>query len=426
MRGSVIRLRRSIGALALVACVLAGGALALPGALDSTFGSNGIALMDLSAAAELKAIAVQKDGKIVVAGRGAGSLVVARFTSTGSLDPTFGSGGIVEDVPGEAFAVAVQKDGKIVVAGDSSVGPTQDFAVARYTSAGTLDPTFGTGGVALTDFDYSTDFATAIAIQKDGKIVVAGSSTNIAGSTIAVARYLRSGALDRTFGIVGQVETNLGGNTNYANALAIQKNGRIVVAGSTDATGSNDVALVRLTRAGALDPTFGTGGKVHDDLGSSSDDSAVGVAVQKDGKVVLTARTNAGSSRDFSLMRFTTDGHLDTSFGSGGLVLSDLGSASEDEPSAIALQKDGKIVVAGSSDAGGTADFALARYTPAGALDPGFGSSGVTLTDLPGNGVDFVFAMAIQKDGRIVVAGRSDGGGPFADYFPALARYQAQ
>ena len=199
----------------------------------------------------------------------------------------------------------------------------------------------------------------------------------------------------------------------------MQKDGKIVVAGSSNAGGSNDFALARYTKSGVLDASFGTGGKVLSDLGSASNDQAYAVAVQKDGKIVVAGYSDAGGSNDFALVRYTKGGVLDASFGTGGKVLSDLGSASDDGANAVAVQKDGKIVVAGSSDAGGSYDFALARYTKGGALDASFGTGGKVLTDLGGSN-DEGSAVAVQKDGKIVVAGYSNAGG--SDDF-ALARY---
>ena len=329
------------------------------GKLDSGFGRDGKVLTALGHESEVRAVAVQADGKIVAAGTNSAdgilSFGVVRYTTGGKLDKSFGSGGTVSTTFGAdswwnwASAVAIQTDGKIVVAGSSDARGGRDFALVRYTAAGRLDATFGASGKVLTAFGpKSSDEGSAMAVQPDGKIVVAGySGWGSKGSPdhFALVRYTTAGKLDASFGAGGKVLTAFG-NSKYseASAVAVQADGRIVVAGNIGV--SRNFALVRYTTAGKLDAGFGAGGKVLTDLGLAS-----AVAIQKDGKIIVVG----GAMGDVPLVRYTTRGKLDASFGTAGKVLTDLGKAS-----AVALQKDGKIVPAG--EAGG--DFALARYMP--------------------------------------------------------------
>ena len=341
----------------------------------------------------------------------------APFLGSGKLDAcVFGHGGKVTTPLGIGKAVALQSDGKIVVAGSGSTsGGSDDFALVRYTSSGALDTGFGTGGKVTTPIGLGNDFGRAVALQSDGKIVVAGSTSSISGnSDFAVVRYTSSGALDTSFGTGGKVTTPIGSSTDFGNAVALQSDGKIVVAGYSYIRCNTDFALLRYTSSGALDTSFGTGGKVTTPISSNGFGNAV--ALQSDGKIVVAGSTSSnGGIFDFALVRYTSSGALDTSFGTGGKVTTPIGSGT-DFGRAVALQSDGKIVVAGSSTSGGKDDFALVRYTSSGALDSGFGTGGKVTTPF-GSGN----AVALQSDGKIVVAGSSNNGS-LNDF--AVARYQ--
>jgi uncharacterized delta-60 repeat protein len=338
----------------------------------------------------------------------------------GTLDPSFGPGGkVLTDFGGQdmAYGMAIQRDGKIVAAGLANTGGDYDFALARYNDDGTLDTTFGAGGKVLTD--VSGD-AYALAVQPDGRIVAAGTSN----TDFALIRYHRDGSLDTTLG-GGRALTDFGGN-DYAYALAIRPDGKIVVAGFSDVYGSNDFALTRYHNDGTPDSTFGGGGWVLSDVsGASSDDEVRAVTVQPDGKIVAAGGSNAvhGTDQDFALARYDNDGALDTSFGIGGIVLTDVtGAGSYDVCLALTVQPDGKIMVAGSAGRVRNADSALARYNNHGGLDTAFGNRGTVVTDVSGAGLDDdAFAVAVQTDGKIVTAGVASGAG-WSDF--AMARYQ--
>ncbi len=149
---------------------------------------------------------------------------------------------------------------------------------------------------------------------------------------------------------------------DYANSIEVQPNGKIVAAGAGDAIGDGDFALVRYNADGSLDAGFGSGGKVLTDLGSASHDEAQALAIQQDGKIVAAGFSDAVSSSDFALVRYNPDGSLDAGFGSGGKLLSGFGSSVVSEAFAVAVQSDGKIVAAGDAIANGSEDFAIARY----------------------------------------------------------------
>src|SRR6266511_3302132 len=282
----------------------------------------------------------------------------------GDLDTSFGTGGKVTTAIGfgsdAASAVALQADGKIVAAGYSFNGSNFDFALARYNANGTLDAGFGTAGKVTTTFGSSGDAASALALQPDGKIAAAGYSYNGANFDFALARYNANGSLDAGFGAAGKVTTAIGSSHDFASALALQADGKIVAAGRSYNGANYDFALVRYNPNGSLDPGFGTGGKVTTAIGSSHD-FASALALQADGKSVAAGRSYNGTNDDFALARYNPDGSLDPGFGTGGKVTTAIGSGYEDAY-AVALQADGKIVAAGYSWNGTNNDFALARY----------------------------------------------------------------
>jgi len=365
------------------------------------------------------AIAVQPDGKIVVAGTchngSDNDFCVARYTVSGLLDATFGSGGkVITDISGAddyANALALQADGKIVVAGSCySIG--LDFCLARYNANGVLDATFGTGGTLVTTITGLDDVAAALALQPDGRIVVAGYCyTGGPGSDFCLARYNADGTIDTNFGSGGQVFTAITANDDPARALALQPDGKIVVAG----TCSDAFCLARYSSTGVLDPSFGSSGSVVTNIGTGL---VRAVALQPDGKIVVAGACVNGNW-DFCLTRYGSSGALDLSFGSNGIVATPVNGTNNEYVRALALQPDGRIAVAGYCHNGSNDDFCLARYLPSGALDPSFGSGGKVVTPI-GLSTDVANALVLQPDGKFVVAGTCNNGSN--DDF-CLARY---
>jgi uncharacterized delta-60 repeat protein len=348
----------------------------------------------------------------------AGAPTASSARQVGLLDPGFGDDGRVTmafDPPGgwsedSANAVAVQPDGKIVVAGTKGcrldhLAPECSFAVARYDTDGMLDPSFSGDGVVLTHFS-SGAAASDLALQPDGKIVVVGSAA-ASGDTwgFAAARYHVDGTLDTTFGGDGRVKTFTASDVN-ARSVALQPDGRIVLAGT---------GIARYEANGSLDATFGTDGY----LASAS---ATDLAIQPDGKIV----TAGHAYRKFAVSRFESDGTPDSTFDLDGKVTMapETGSL---QANGLALQADGRIVVTGAyRKYPGLRRFALARFTSGGAADVTFGGDGLVTTRL-GSQHALAHAVAIQPDGRIVVAGVAWYGAGYQDWAEvssfAVARY---
>ncbi|RYD32673.1 MAG: hypothetical protein EOP85_21500, partial [Verrucomicrobiaceae bacterium] len=224
-----------------------------------------------------------------------------------------------------------------------------------------------------------------------------------------------TGSLHSAFGVAGKATANYGG-TDSANAVALMSNGKIVVAGTSNALGSNDIAVLRYNANGTLDTTFSSDGGIIVDVGTSTNDNATSVAVLPDGKILVAGFTNVGGNNDFLLLRFNADGTPDTFFGTNGrATLGNIGN--DDRASAMALMADGRIVLAGSTDAG-AADFAVVRYNSNGTLDTTFSGDGIAFSNI--GTTEFGQAVALQPDGKIVVAGFSIDGGT-NDF--ALVRY---
>ena len=397
---------------------------AADGDLDTTFGTGGKTTTAILSEDDFaSSAAIQSDGKIVVAGDTKNgtyySFALVRYNMDGTLDTSFDSDGkAITDIGNNnvyATSVAIQSDGKIVAAGYSYNGSKFDFALVRYNTNGTLDTSFDNDGKVITAIGSDTDRAQSVAIQSDGKIVVAGYSNNGSNLDFALVRYNTNGTLDTSFNSDGKVTTTIGSGNDYAYSVAIQSDGKIVVAGEAYIGSNFDFALARYNTDGTLDTTFDSDGKVTTAIVSGRD-AANSVAIQSDGKIVAAGRI-MNNKEDFALVRYNADGSLDTNFGTGGKVTTDIGS-DDDTANSVAIQADGKIVAAGYSDNGSNLDFALVRYNADGSLDTNFGAAGKVTTDI--GTTDVGVSVAIQSDGNIVVAGHSKNGGN-SDF--ALVRY---
>ena len=455
---------------------LAPVAAAQPGVLDPTFGDGGLVTTNLGRTSyhEGTDTAIQPDGKMVVAGLAYSSytsaFVVVRFNSDGSLDPSFGSDGVVvtpvrREWTYEAFAeaVVIQPDGRIIAAGEIDNG--RFFVLVRYLPDGQLDASFGEGGIVLTEFGSSAvgGYAGArdVLLQPDGRIVVGGHDAG----DFAIVRYTSEGVLDPSFSSDGVEHVDFGESSDYLGAMALDASGRIVAAGYTSAGANADFALVRLTPSGQLDSTFGSSGKVQTDLGRSDralalalqPDGAIVVggyvvssgydlalarylsngvldpsfgrrgyevysfgydhelaydlAIQPDGKIVAGGygRIDNPLNLSFLLMRVDRDGLLDPSFGEGGVVFG-LGDIEESYAHALVVLSDGRIFAAGWADDAIDA-IAAARYLPDGTLDPSFDGDGVALVGSIGPGADVARGLVMQPDRKLVVSGSVEGRG---------------
>jgi uncharacterized delta-60 repeat protein len=357
------------------------------GSPDNSFGSGGSVISVFSTTDGLEAVAVQSDGRIVAVGWAAVTsgnngteVLVARYNSDGTLDTSFGANGAVmtnlrSHIPdywfftASAEDVALLADGKILVAAQTTTVSFGRMALLRYNSDGTLDQTFGEKGVTTIEFHVQNPnggaTAVALALQADGKAVLGGYVSDYSFSNFALARVNADGSLDSTFGNNGEVTTVIGSGDALVNDVAVQADGKIVAAGSFEAADDNhDFALARYSSNGTLDRTFGRKGKETDDLFGSTDDFIRGIVLQADGKIIAVGETGHYPAFNFAVARYTTAGRLDPTFGQRGKVQTDFGSGSFDVAYDVALASDGKIVVAGETNAGSIQDFdfAATRY----------------------------------------------------------------
>jgi len=384
---------------------------AASGSLDSTFGGTG--KVSATFGGDESAMALQPDGKIIMVG-GAGDFIVARYNSDGTLDDGFGNAGLATtDIAGgsdRALAVALQPDGKIVVAGYARVGNNDDFAVVRYLANGTPDPAFGTLGEVTTDFFGTRNRAYAVAVTADGQVLAAGETVLPAGSgDFALVRYSAGGVLDTTFGgaALGKVTTDIVGGVDNGRNIVIGSGGSILVTGTITLSGQNvleNLGAARYTADGLPDSSFDGDGKLSI-AGHSLGD---GLALQPDGKLLVAGSTRIAGNRDFAVMRLLANGAPDGSFGSLGLATVSF-TTNDDFGRSVALQADGKILVSGQSSNSSNPDFALARFDANGIVDGSFDGDGRLTVDFFGSG-DGAESVAVQPNGRIMLGGFAANG----------------
>ena len=349
-------------------------------------------------------------------------------STAGDLDPSFGVGGkvVTDFAAGDdaGSSVAIQPDGKILVGGKSTAQSDKpDFALARYNADGSPDSSFGLNGKVTTDFFDGADSVSGIAIQPDGKIVAAGSAVEPAvGLVFAVARYNPDGNLDPSFGSGGKTTTRFPEEAEAA-ALALTPVGKIVVVGTSSALIHPKFALARYNSDGSLDSSFGTNGIVVNTIRTDAN-HARAVVLQPDNKIVIAG--DDSPAQKFALFRYNPDGSPDSGFGIAGAVISDVLLFSH--ANALALQPDGKIVVAGFGQTSLIKDiFALARHNPNGSIDGTFGDLGSARTVISTRHDD-ARALAIQSNGKILGAGFAGGAGDLFEGFSdfVVVRYKPQ
>jgi uncharacterized delta-60 repeat protein len=351
-------------------------------------------------------------------------LTVTVYGPPGSLDTSFSGGIVTVPMSGSddyAYAMAVQADGKIVVAG-RNYDNLGDFAVLRLERDGKLDASFGEGGKVSVELGEGADVGRAVAVQEDGKIVVAGSTdSGTTGVDFGLIRLLPDGSLDEDFGEGGKVSTSFSEDADTAYAMLIQADGKIIVAGDaqggTSETGL-DFALARYNEDGSLDEDFGEGGKVTTPISeSSARDSVYALAFQDvEGEARIVA---VGGEGDFSVARYGEDGSLDATFADGG-KLGAINGSTIGAAQAVAIDEENRIVVAGHD----MNDFALVRLTADGEPDASFGEEGRVVTKLSEDNWDRAQGLAIEADGKLVAGGWVYEGGSSAGNF-ALVRYDA-
>lgn len=397
--------------LILAAALLLTQSLAIgaPTDLDLSFNGTGKATTSFGMAGDRAyAAAIAGDGKIVLVGRAnlnpAYAIAVARYNTNGSLDTSFnGTGKVTTAINDDSFAasgVAVQPDGKIVVVAAPIYAVAPRALVCRYNANGTLDTSFNGNGVLLTDFFGG--FTPKVALQADGRILICGDTQ------FAVLRLNTDGTYDTTFNGTGKVVTQFtSGSTGAATGLAVQSDGKIVAVGGYNPPAGGGVgsfAVVRYNSDGSLDTFFGGGtGKVTTSFGASA--GATDVTIQNDGKIVVAGGQAGSSDTDFAVARYNADGTLDTTFNGTGHVATPVRPNAYDYLNSVAVQTDGCIVVCGFSTGDGQVPV-LVRYLPSGALDPSFASNGKLVTSV--FGIE-PYSVNLQTNGRIVVAGISFG-----------------
>jgi uncharacterized delta-60 repeat protein len=399
------------------------------GLVDGSFGSNGLVLANVSDApgAQAAGVAVQPDGKVIVAGTASifnpvmdnnnEGFALARLNTDGSYDTSFGLNGkvttLISTNDSSAQAVAIQADGKVIAAG----GAHGSFAVLRYNHDGSLDNTFGSGGVVLSTIPGVGTFASAMRILADGKIVITG-TVNTNNSQVyyfCVERYTTNGALDSTFGSGGVALAPIGTGTAQASGLGIQADGKIVVAGQATVGSYYDFALARYNLDGSLDNSYGFLGRVGTNFGNGTYAIGTSISIQPDGKIVEAGAAAipsiVGNLWEFGLFRFTTNGNADASFGSGGGVLTVVGDYTSLGTGvyALGLQPDGKIIAAGQGFVSGNAEYAVVRYNTDGSVDNVYGTNGIAMFNFADGGSDTLAAVALDLQGRVVVAGNANG-----------------
>jgi uncharacterized delta-60 repeat protein len=421
-------------ALALtVLFVTAPSATAAPGELDPSFSSDGrVTTLSTSATFVPRALAIQPDGRIVVAGyscdtgtcgpTGDSSFRLTRYTADGGLDTDFGSGGTVTTAVGggrsQAYDVVVEPDGGIIAGGVASItaSDTGSFALVRYRSNGALDPNFGAGGKVVQPIGDGFDAISDLAMQLGGGLIAVGQAEQSGTTRFAIARFGGTGALDPVFGNGGAV---LGGGGNYAfgAAAAIQPGGRIVAVGASGASNAVEdyrFTTVRSGASGAVEPPWTAA------VGSSY--SFANAAAALDDGRVLTAgvATDPGGRAGMALVRLTAAGGLDPSWEGDGVAIARLGESAVGAD--LVLLPDGSAVVAGHVEDVDRVSFMVARFGADGGLDRGFGSGGFAVTSFAGATVARATAIARQPDGRVLVTGLVCAGGSGAQCSGGTAR----
>ena len=412
--------------------------------LDSTFGENGVVTTSLDHFGDAaKAVIIDKNNKILVAGvsdNGANlDFSLARYDENGTLDKTFNDDGVVTTQIGsnddQAQAIALQENGKIVVAGYAFNGQDSDFAVARYNSDGNLDLEFGIGGIVVLPIGSGNDIAHAVAVQADGSILIAGSASGTVGSVAVIARILENGSSDHSFGYDGVVFSGNGRDT-VAHDLLIQENGSILVTGQYTDKDGEKLLLTRYLADGRPDIEFGLAGAADTASIYSTETAGTSLSLQENGAILIAGSSGSGDGQDIALFRFLPQGQYDPSFGTQGMVVRDVNNEADGAYDIVATPYG--IVVGGYTTINGLRDFVLLKYSFTG--EPGVEKNSVAAealkqidaANIPGLNVtttsissfdDTGYGLAVQKDNKIILVGSSGEEG-LNTY--ALARYTSK
>lgn len=398
------------------------------GTLDPTFGDgDGFETQPGGDFEEAFACVIRENGNIIVGGysinilSSENDIKLYAYLPDGSADDDFGDSGILTTDAGGAeriYAMKLQEDGKIICTGYIGYFTSSDFITVRYMPDGNLDAEFGEDGIVITDFPSTdNDIARAIAIDDEGRIIVAGKTDNGNDDDFGLIRYLANGTLDLSFGMDGFVSFSLGESDEVVYGIVLQEDGKIVVGGTVSGDFGDDFVLVRFESDGTLDNSFGTGGAVVQNVGYL--DHGSGILLQPDGKIVICGYADV----DLAALRFLENGTPDITFSDDGITTMDFDGA-YDFGFACAQQSDGKILVGGFNvlniaDPYPDADFILTRFNVDGTPDLSFGTDAKVKNDF-GSLNDYITSIQIQADGKIIAAGCS---GIYAEQGFAVARY---
>jgi uncharacterized delta-60 repeat protein len=398
--------------------MITSSALAQSGFLDPTFGTNGIVTTDLGGPSDTGVnVVLQPDGKIIIAAIGSNANLL-RYNPDGTLDTTFGTNGKVTAAVGGP--VALQKDGKLIVGGAMTGG----VGLTRYSSGGILDTTFGTNGVVSVWENNDSNFRYTfgdLAVQPDGKIVVIGIQEAIGGNHVncVIARFQGNGELEEDSHSFFDESNFPESERNFCKAVALQSDGKILLSGHAEPNFSGMAIILGRLKSGSttsFDPAFGTNGHgtVVTPISTFKHGNGA-LAIQADGKIVLTGTTYAdqnNTNENLALVRYNSNGTLDNTLGGSGIVITDLGK--NEVGNDLAIQANGKIIVAGKSYSSTSSDFLLVRYNADGTLDSSFGNSGKAILDLGGS--DSAEGILLQPDNKVLAVGTKNGDAALVRY----------
>ena len=397
------------------------------GVLDPTFGNAGIVLTEISPNNNYgEAVAVQADGKIVVAGyAGAPStykMAVARYNTDGSLDTSFGTNGTLNFPVGTAKSyvtgIAIQADGKIVLGGYTWDNISGDFALVRLNADGSFDNSFGNNGIVIVD-SGDNEVAEVVTVLDDGKILLAGSNED----NFAIAKFNADGSLDNSFGANGWSVIIFDASVTFVKDLAMQIDGKILLGGLLQSNNLYKMAAARINADGSLDNSFGTNGKVFFNIGNSND-FAEGIDVQSDGKIIIGGHTYIEYPLiyDLAAVRLNSDGSFDTTYGDNGVATTQVLPYGSNYTRQMLMQSDDKAILVGFTAFGTLEyDIAMVRFNTDGSLDTTFGDGGKVSTDISER-EDYANAITLQADNKILLTGYSYTEAGDASIF--VARYE--
>lgn len=398
----------------LLAMLSAIASYAQSGILDPSFGNGGIVTTYIAGDYNSgEALVVQPDGKIVVASQAGDAftfkVAVARYNSDGTLDSSFGNSGTLIIPVGTARSyarnIALQEDGKIVIGAYTYDDVESDFALVRLHADGTLDTSFGNNGVVIAD-GGDQEIADAMTILEDGKILLAGNTYY----NFLAAKFNEDGTLDTSFGNNGWLNIQFDGSDSQAKDVTFQNDGKILFAGYTIeiSSGRYGMAAARINPDGSLDNSFGSSGRISFNIGNY-DDYAVAVEVQTDGKIILGGYTGAApnyTKHDFAAVRLNSDGSFDSSYGNWGIAIARVIDDGLNYVEEMLIQPDNKIILAGYAALNNDSNVAMLRLDTDGIVDTSFGVDGKISTDINGND-DFGKAISLQPDNKIILTGFS-------------------